>query len=120
MTRHIPGFLIVALAALVFLLPAHAMSAAKLSGTVGPGFTITLKKGTTKVKTLKAGTYTIKVQDKSGAHNFHLVGPGVNKKTGVGATGTQTWTVKLKAGKYTYQCDPHALSGMKATFRVTR
>jgi plastocyanin len=28
--------------------------------------------------------------------------------------------VKLKPGKYTYQCDPHASAGMKGTFRVTR
>ena len=32
-----------------------ATSVTKLTGTVGPGFTITLKKGTAKVKTLKAG-----------------------------------------------------------------
>jgi plastocyanin len=120
MTRYTPGFLVVALAALVFLLPADAMTAPKLSGTVGSGFTITLKQGTTKLKTLKAGTYTINVRDKASIHNFHLFGPGVNKKTAVSAVGTQTWTVKLKPGKYTYQCDPHALSGMKATFRVTR
>jgi plastocyanin len=119
MTRLTPGFLIAALAALVFLGAGQAMATPKLVGTVGPGFTITLKKGTTAVKTLKAGTYTIKVQDKAGIHNFHLFGPGVNKKTSVSATGTQTWTVKLKPGKYTYQCDPHALSGMKRTFRVT-
>ena len=45
------------LAAAVFLVPAQA-STPKLIGTVGPGFTITLKKGTAKVKTLKAGKYT--------------------------------------------------------------
>jgi plastocyanin len=71
------------------------------------------------VKTLKAGTYKLKVEDKSNIHNFHLMGPGVNKKTGVSFTGTQTWTVTLKVGKYTYQCDIHAATGMKGTFRVT-
>ena len=40
-----------------------------------PGFTITLKKGTAKVKTLKAGTYKITVNDSSNIHNFHLNGP---------------------------------------------
>ena len=54
-------------------------SVTKLTGTVGPGFTITLKKGTAKVKTLKAGTYKITVNDKSNIHDFHLKGPGVNK-----------------------------------------
>jgi plastocyanin len=91
----------------------------KLTGTSGPGFTITLKNAGKPVKTLKAGSYTIVVSDKSSIHNFHLFGPGVNKKTTVPFTGTQTWSVKLKPGKYTYQCDIHALSGMKGTFTVT-
>jgi len=89
-----------------------------LKGSVGPGFTITLTKGGTKVSKLKAGTYRLVVADRAAIHNFHLRGPGVNKATGVGSSGTTTWTVKLKAGKYTYVCDPHA-SGMKGSFRVT-
>src|SRR5436305_6474739 len=95
-----------------------AMSAA-LTGELGPGFTIELKAGSKDVKTLKAGTYTIKVQDMGTIHDFHLFGPGVNKKTSISGTGTQTWTIKLKKGKYTYQCDIHATVGMKGTFRVT-
>ena len=91
----------------------------KLTGETGPGFTIEVKAGSKDVKTLKAGTYTIKVEDKSTIHNFHLVGPGVNKSTGLSFTGETTWKVKLKAGKYTYKCDPHALMGMKGSFRVT-
>ena len=107
------------LAALAVLAPAQAMTKPKLTGTVGPGFTITLKQGTKSVKTLRAGSYTIKVTDKGDIHNFHLIGPGVNKKTGVSSTSAQTWTVKLRAGKYTFQCDPHATSGMRGTFKVT-
>jgi hypothetical protein len=91
----------------------------KLSGVAGPGFTITVKSGGKPVKTLKAGTYGIVVADKSSIHNFHLFGPGVNKKTTVPFVGTQKWTVKLKPGKYTYQCDIHAATGMKGTFKVT-
>ena len=91
----------------------------KLSGVDGPGFTITLKSGGKAVKTLKAGTYTVVVADKSSSHNFHLSGPGVNKTTSVPFTGSQTWTVKLKPGKYTYQCDVHASVGMKGSFKVT-
>ena len=92
-----------------------------LKGETGPGFEIEVKNPAGKdLKTIKAGTYRIKVQDKSSIHNFHLLGPGLNKKTGVGFTGDRTWTIKLKPGKYTYQCDPHASSGMKGTFRVTR
>ena len=93
-------------------------SATKLKGTTGPGFTITLKKGTAKVTKLKAGSYVIKVSDKSKIHNFRLKGPGVNKTTSVGGTGTSTWKVTLKKGKYTIVCDPHATI-MKSTFTVT-
>lgn len=90
-----------------------------LTGEVGPGFTIEVKQGSKDVKTLKAGTYTIKVIDKASIHNFHLTGPGVNKSTTVSFTGTQTWKVTFKKGTYTYQCDPHAATGMKGTFKVT-
>jgi plastocyanin len=109
-------------ASLALAAPALAGSAAAtpLTGTVGPGFTITLNKGTTKVKTLKPGSYAITVKDKSAIHNFHIFGPGVAKKiTTVPFVGTKTITVTLKQGKYTYQCDPHAASGMKATFTVS-
>ena len=89
-----------------------------LTGEVGPGFTIELKLGSKDLKTLKAGTYTIKVQDKASIHDFHLKGPGLNKSTTVPFVGTQTWKVTLKPGTYTYQC-PDASAGMKGTFKVT-
>jgi plastocyanin len=105
-------------AALAFAAPSGAMAPTKLKGTVGPGFTITLKKGTALVKTVKPGKYTITVQDKSNIHNFRLRGPGLNRQiTSVSFTGTKTVTVTLKRGKYTYVCDPHA-STMKKTFTV--
>jgi plastocyanin len=111
-------FLLAALAAAAVLVPAQAATP-MLRGTVGPGFTIVLKKGTTKVTTLKRGTYTIRVSDKSPSHNFHVFGPGVNKRiTSVLFVGTKTVTVTLRPGTYTYQCDPHVLTGMKAKFRV--
>ena len=90
----------------------------KLTGTVGPGFTITLKKGTTKVTKLKHGKYTFVIKDKSKIHNFDLKGPTGKRITSVGFLGTKTVTLTLKAGKYTYVCDPHA-SSMKGSFRVT-
>jgi plastocyanin len=101
----------------------HGMATAstgKLEGVVGPGYKIEVERNDKDVKTLKAGTYKIKVEDKAAIHNFHLIGPGVNKKTGVSFVGDRTWTIKLKPGRYTYQCDPHAASGMKGHFRVTR
>ena len=111
---------LVALAAIVaaLVVPSALAATPTLTGTVGPGFTITLKKGTAKVTKLKAGAYVIKVSDKSSIHNFRLKGPGVNKTTSVGGTGTSTWKVTLKKGKYTYVCDPHA-SIMKGSFTVS-
>ena len=104
-------------AALVIAATASA-AVPTLKGTDGPGFTISLKKGTAKVTKLKAGKYKIVIKDLSNIHNFHLIGPGVNKKTGVGPKGTFTWTVTLKKGTYKYICDPHAAI-MKGTFKVT-
>ena len=96
-----------------------APAAKKLNGTVGPGFTITLKDSTGKVvKKLKPGAYTIAISDKASTHNFHLTGPGLNKSTSVPSTGSATWKVTLKKGKYHYQCDPHAGS-MNGSFTVT-
>jgi hypothetical protein len=111
---------LVALAVLVGALAAPAAWAGPptLNGTDGPGFTITLTRGGKKVTKLKAGTFVFKIADKSGIHNFHLTGPGVNKKTLVGAKGTTTWKLKLKKGTYKYVCDPHA-SFMKGSFTVS-
>ena len=97
--------------AAVVALPAGAATP-KLLGTVGPGFTITLTK-----KPTKAGKYTLVVSDKSSIHNFHLTGPGVNVKTSVAATGSKTFRITLKKGKYSFVCDPHA-STMHGTFRI--
>jgi plastocyanin len=112
------------LAALVAIVAALSVSAVAsaatptLNGTTGPGFTITLKQGTKKVTKLKAGTYVFKISDKSNIHNFHLTGPGVNKKTSVGGTGTSTWKLTLKKGTYKYVRDPHATI-MKGSFTVS-
>jgi plastocyanin len=112
------AFAVAATATLAFAGTALAKTPG-LVGEVGPGFTIEVKQGSKDVKSLKAGTYSIKVEDKSSSHNFHLIGPGLNKSTTVSGTGDKTWTITLKKGTYTYQCDPHAARGMKGTFKVT-
>ncbi len=89
-----------------------------LTATVGPGATISLKLGGKKVTRVKAGRYRIVVRDRSHMHNFHLIGPGVNKKTAVAAHRTTTWTVTFRQGTYRFRCDPHR-SRMKGSFRVT-
>ncbi len=84
----------------------------KFNGTVGPGFTISLAK-----KPTKAGKTTFVFNDKSSIHNFQLKGPGVNVTTSVPATGSKSFTVTLKKGKYTFLCDPHPTS-MKGSFTI--
>jgi len=110
-------------AGLVALVAAAGSSAAvpKLIGTTGPdsAFTIKLTKGGKRVSKLKPGKYVIVVKDTAITHDFHLKGPGVDKKTSVAGKGTQTWHVTLKKGKYVYVCDPHAKLGMKGSFTVS-
>jgi plastocyanin len=113
-----------AVLAVVFVLSAligsgSAAAAPKtVNGSVGPGFTISLKLAGKKVKKLKATTYRFKVTDRSSSHNFRLSGPGYNRAiTSVGFTGTKTVTVKLRKGAYRYVCDPHS-SEMKGSFKV--
>ncbi len=90
-----------------------------LVGEVGPGYSIEVKLNGKDLKTIKAGTYTMKVEDKASIHDFHLIGKGLNKATTVSFVGDRTWRVTFKPGKVTYQCDPHASLGMKGSFRVT-
>ena len=94
----------------------HSMT---LTATVGPGFDIMLQdSGGNDVTTLPAGDYTIMVADKSGDHNFHLMGDGVDEMTTVEEETETTWNVTLGAGEYSFQCDPHA-SSMNGSFTVT-
>jgi hypothetical protein len=79
---------------------------------------IILRKGIgEQVTRLKAGTYKLYVRVKLSDHNFHLIGPGINRSTRRGFVGTQTWIVRFRPGVYTYQSD-HKLPRMRETFRV--
>ena len=91
-----------------------------LTATVGPGATISLRTSRgARVTRLKAGRYRIVVRDRSTMHNFHLSGPGVNKRTTVRFRGSTTWTVTFRKGRtYRFVCDPHA-KRMKGSFRAT-
>jgi len=82
-----------------------------LAGGVGPGKKITL------ARHAKAGKAILTIRDRSAKDNFHLTGPGVNKKTGVKFTGTVKWTVTLKAGTYTFRSDAHKT--LKGTLKVS-
>ena len=95
-------------AALAFVPGANPAAATQLFGTVGPGFSITLTDANgTVVSRVDPGTYDLVVRDLSPDHNFHIYGPGVEEFTGVETTGTVTWTVTFREGRYTIQCDPH-------------
>jgi hypothetical protein len=104
--RRITVFAIAVIAVLA-LLPGSSLAATKLTGTVGPGYTISLRLGNKVVTSLRRGAYTIVVSDRSSMHDFHLRGPGVNRATSVRGIGTVTWYVTFRAGTYTYLCDPH-------------
>jgi plastocyanin len=99
---------------------ASAAPPTKLIATVGPpDFTITLTDADANpVTSLKAGLYRIVVNDKSGIHDFHLIGSGVDKVLAdVAFMGTKSVTVALAGGKYRYQCDPHS-ADMRGSFTV--
>ena len=113
-----------AVAALLLASIAFARPAAtpKLQGTVGPGFSITLKQAGTKVTKLKSGSYLFAVSDKSAIHSFVLekVKGGTFEKmiTPVSFVGTKSATIKLTAGKWKYYCSVHPTT-MLGFFTVT-
>ena len=122
MTRTFRAALAVAASGLALALTATAPAASApkmVQGSVGPGFTIKLTLAGKKVTKLKKGVpYSFQIRDRSAIHDFHLMGPGVNRVlTGVDFTGTKSVVLKLRKGTYRFVCDPHA-SFMHGSFRV--
>jgi NitT/TauT family transport system substrate-binding protein len=87
-----------------------------LEGTVGPTARIVMRSAGTNAVRLDPGKYVVVVKDLSKKLNFHLVGPGVNKKTGTGQTGTVRWSISLRPGRYAYSSDT---GGLRGSFRVS-
>ena len=89
--------------------PRTASTATTLRASVGPGFTISLKRNGKKVVRLKAGAYRVLVSDASSEHNFALkrVGGATRTLTTVGFTGTRTVQVRLTNGRWEFFCAPH-------------
>jgi plastocyanin len=81
------------------------------AAAIGPKKTISLKP-----KPALPGPATIVVNDRSKTDNFHLSGPGVNRKTGVRTRGRATWNVTLAPGLYTYRSDK--TKKLRGTFTV--
>lgn len=95
-----------------------AKDAFDLKGEVYPTFRIEMKNSAgRKLTTVRAGTHRLKIEDKATIHNFHLVGPGLNRRTSIPGRVETIWTVKLKPGTYRFFCDPHP--SMRGSFRVT-
>jgi hypothetical protein len=90
----------------------------KLNGKV-TARTISLTNTSTgsKVRSLREGTYKVVVKDSAKTQNFHLTGPGVNRKTGVKARTKVRWTVALSPGKYAYRSDKNRR--LRGSFTVT-
>ena len=103
----------------------RSSSTPTLKGVVGPGYTISLKMGGKKVKTLKAGKYKIVVSDKASIHNFTLErekpsSPHMEKHiTSTAFTGTKTLVWTLKPGSWRAYCSIHE-SLMHQDFKVTK
>jgi hypothetical protein len=68
---------------------AATLSAASAS-TLGP------------LQAVAPGKFVVTVRDRSTKDGFRLAGPGVAKTTGARFTGTVTWAVTLRAGRYSY------------------
>ncbi len=121
MSRRIRTCVAAACAVAALATAASASAAPKVvNGSVGPDTTIKLTLNGAKVTKLKAGVpYTFVINDRSSAHNFHLKGPGLDKKlTSVGFIGKKTYTLTLRKGTFTFVCDPHA-SFMHGSFKVS-
>jgi NitT/TauT family transport system substrate-binding protein len=68
-------------------------------------------------KRLDPGKYLAVISDKSKGDNFHLRGPGVDKRTAVGGTGTVRWNLTLQPGTYRFSSDKHAR--LHGSFKVS-
>ena len=109
--------------ALLIVGSAGAVTHPKLVGVVGKNnaYKITLTNAAGKrVKTLKAGTYTVVIHDDSIHHNYELDGPHGKSWTftSVPYKGTKTRTLTFVAGAYKAYCAPHE-SMMFQHFTVT-
>jgi hypothetical protein len=69
------------------------------------------------VKRLAPGLYTIYVYDRSTTMNFHLVGPGVDRRTRIAFRGSTVWRIRFRNGVYRFFCDRHERQ-VGGSFRV--
>jgi PASTA domain len=70
-----------------------------------------------KLTNLPPGTYSVQVHDLSANHNLHLTGPGIDEKTSVGDIEHPVWQLTFKVGTYRLKCDVHPT--ITASFTVS-
>jgi hypothetical protein len=80
--------------------PPAPASVGRLDGAVAANGVVSLDRST-----VEPGRYRLTVRDRSKRHNFHLAGPGVDRRTGGAFVGTARWNVKLVRGAYVYGSD---------------
>jgi hypothetical protein len=104
------------------LAPQSLAATQVLVAKVGPGDACSLKVltgiGYTRLSSLPRGRYSFRVEDRSNSDNFHLVGPGLDRRTSRAFVGTISWTARLRKGVYAFRSDAHPLK-MSGRFRVT-
>jgi len=83
-----------------------AVTAAPKPATPSLAAKVTSAALTLSSKSVTAGSYRLTVTDRSKTRNFHLVGSGVNRKTGKTFTGRVSWALDLAAGTYKFGSDP--------------
>ena len=107
-------------AVLVAVAPAGASRAAlpKLTGTVGPGFTITLKKAGKKVMKLKAGRYVDHDQGPLGRAQLPPHRAWAEQDDLDLGHGHDHVDGPAQKGTYKFVCDPHAPI-MHGSFKVS-
>lgn len=105
--------------------PAPAPGPAKvaiLNGTVGPSFTISLRKAGVRVGRLAAGRYRFVSADRASLHSFVLEkergGHFEKTLTTVPFVGSKSVVVTLTKGHWKYYCRPHEAT-MHGEFDVT-
>jgi len=66
---------------------------------------LTIRGSVDRTAVVRAGRYVLSVRDLSHKQNFHLVGPGLDKRTTPRFVGTRRWQVHLQSGVYLYWSD---------------
>jgi hypothetical protein len=95
-------------AVLGLALPGPAWAQTVLDGSVGViGIQMPVTQSGVSVSTLPPGSYQLRVMDRTGGHNFHLLGPGVEERTGIPEIENVVWDVDFTHGRYDWFCDVH-------------